>query len=480
MGRRKKPKLIENLTVGPADKGRSVAKNDLGDIVFLDGVAPGDVVDALILRKRKGVMEGIVQGFKSYSEDRVDPFCKHFGVCGGCKWQHISYEAQLKHKTNIVENAMKRIAKVEIEEFLPIVPADKTDYYRNKLEYSFSNKRWLEADEIANADISNKQDVFGFHRPKTFDKIIDIDHCYLQPEPSNLIRNFVREKAKEMGLEFMDIRAVSGYLRNMIVRTTTLGETMIVLSVFKEDEKARIELLDAMWKEFPYISSLNYAINYKRNDTLYDIDIVNYKGRPYIEEELKGIRYRISPKSFFQTNSAQAVKLYDKVVEFAGFTGEENVYDLYTGTGSIACYVAQYCKQVVGIEEVEAAIEDAAINANINNIENSVFYAGDVKDILTDEFADKHGKPDILITDPPRAGMHPKVVAMLLKLASPKIVYVSCNPATQARDLNLLSEKYDVIKVQPVDMFPHTHHIESVALLELRTDVAELAVIEDE
>lgn len=469
MGRRKKPRLIEDLTiVGPADKGRSVGKNDKGDIVFMDGVAPGDVVDVLVLRKRKGVMEGVVQNIKSYSEDRVEPFCEHFGVCGGCKWQHISYEAQLRHKSNIVENAMKRIGKAEIKELLPIVGAEKTDYYRNKLEFSFSNKRWLEADEVKDENISNLQDVLGFHRPKTFDKIIDIEHCHLQPNPSNEIRNFVRKKAKEMGLEFIDIRAVEGFLRNMIVRTTTTGQIMIILSILKENEVARIELLDAIWNEIPNITSLNYAINYKRNDTLYDIDIVNYKGTPYIEEELKGVKYRISPKSFFQTNSAQAEILYDKVVEFAGFEGTENVYDLYTGTGSIACYVAKYCKQVVGIEEVEAAIKDAAVNAEINHIENAVFYAGDVKDILTDEFADKHGKPDILITDPPRAGMHPKVVEMLLKLEAPKMVYVSCNPATQARDLNLLSEKYNIMKVQPVDMFPHTHHIESVALLQLK------------
>jgi len=275
-------------------------------------------------------------------------------------------------------------------------------------------------------------------------------------------------KGKEIGLAFFDIRKCDGYLRNIIIRTTTLGEVMVILSVFKDEPENLHSILDGLAEEFPSITSLNYAINPKRNDTLYDIDIVNYKGNNYIEEELKGVKYRISPKSFFQTNTSQAIKLFDKVVDFAGFKGEENVYDLYTGTGSIACYVAKYCKQVVGIEEVAPAIEDAKVNASINNIDNSVFYAGDVKDILTDEFAEKHGKPDILITDPPRAGMHPKVVDMLLQLEAPKIVYVSCNPGTQARDLNLLSEKYDVAKVQPVDMFPHTYHIESVALLELR------------
>ncbi len=468
MGRRRKPKLIENLTiVGPADKGRCVGKNEAGDIVFMEGVAPGDVVDVLVLRKRKGVMEGIVQEIKSFSEDRVEPICHHFGTCGGCKWQHISYQAQLQHKTSIVENAMKRIGKVGIKEFLPIVGADKTDYYRNKLEFSFSNKRWLEADEI-NTDVSNEKDVLGFHKPRTFDKIIDINHCHLQPDPSNGIRDFLRDKSKEMKLEFFDIKGNKGFLRNVIIRTTTLGEVMVVLSIFRNDIEVIHELLDALQESFPQITSLNYAINPKRNDTLYDIDIINYKGNAYIEEELRGVKFRISPKSFFQTNTAQAVKLYDKVVEFADFKGNENVYDLYTGTGSIACYVAQYCKQVVGIEEVVPAIEDAKVNAEINGIENTVFYAGDVKDILTDEFAQKHGLPDLLITDPPRAGMHPKVVDMLLQLEAPKMVYVSCNPATQARDLNLLGEKYEVLKLQPVDMFPHTHHIESVALLALK------------
>ncbi len=469
MGRRKKNKFLEDVKiVGLADKGRCVGKTESGEIVFLEGVAPGDVVDALVLRKRKGVQEGIVKEIKSYSEDRVEPICHHFGICGGCKWQHIKYEAQLQHKSNIVENAMRRIGKVEIGEFLPIVGADETSYYRNKLEFSFSNKRWLEAEELNDETISNEADVLGFHKPKTFDKIIDIDHCHLQGGMSNDLRDFVRDKGKGMGLKFMDIRKVEGYLRNMIIRTTTLGETMVILSLFEDDKKTREPLLDAIIEKFPSITSLNYAINPKRNDTLYDIDVVLYKGKPYIEEQLKETRYRISPKSFFQTNSLQAIKLFDTVVEFADLQGEENVYDLYTGTGSIACYLAKYCKQVVGIEEVEPAIVDAKINAEINDLENTIFYVGDVKDILTDDFAQKHGKPDVLITDPPRAGMHKKVVEMLLKLESPKIVYVSCNPGTQARDLNLLAGKYDVLKMQPVDMFPHTHHIENIALLQLR------------
>ncbi len=469
MGRKKKPRLIENITiVGPADKGRSVGKSEEGEVVFLEGVAPGDVVDVLVVRKRKGVQEGLVQKYISYSEDRVTPICSHFGTCGGCKWQHISYEAQLQHKTNIVDNAMKRIAKVNIREFLPIIGADKTDYYRNKLEYSFSNKKWLEPEELLDSNISNEAQVLGFHRPRTFDKIVDIKHCHLQGGLSNDIRDFVREKGIEYGMEFIDIRKVEGYLRNIIIRTTTTGELMVILSVFEDEKESRERLLDAIIERFPEITSLNYAINQKRNDTLYDIDVVNYKGKDYIEEQLKDTKYRISPKSFFQTNSYQAVKLFDTVVEFAGLSGTENVYDLYTGAGSIACYLAKNCKQVVGIEEVEPAIKDAKINAEINQLDNTVFYVGDVKDILTDEFAQKHGKPDVLITDPPRAGMHAKVVEMLLKLESPKIVYVSCNPGTQARDLQLLDQKYEVIKMQPVDMFPHTYHIENIALLSLK------------
>ncbi len=454
--------------VGPADKGRCAGKDPEGRIIFVDHAAPGDVADVLVLRKRKGVLEGVVQGFKSYSEDRVEPVCKHFGVCGGCKWQHISYEAQVKHKTEIVRNAMRRIGKVEIGEFLPTIGAGETEYYRNKLEFSFSNKRWLSTEEVNDETVSNEKEVLGFHKPRTFDKIIDIDHCYLQGGLSNDLRNFVRRKAIELEMPFIDIKEVKGVMRNMIIRTTSLGETMVVMS-FHEFPKQKAEaLLDAMMEEFPSITSLNYAINPKRNDTLYDIDIICYKGKPYITEQLGDVKYKVSPKSFFQTNTAQAKVLYDTVVDFAGLQGSENVYDLYTGTGSIACYVAASAKQVVGIEEVEAAIADAGENAELNGLDNTVFYAGDVKDILTDEFAAKHGKPDVLITDPPRAGMHKSVVEMLLKLEAPKLVYVSCNPATQARDFLLLSEKYDIAKLQPVDMFPHTHHIETVALLNLR------------
>ncbi len=465
---RRKPRLVENVTItGLADRGKVVGRDEEGRVIFVTGPAPGDVVDILVIKKRKGVFQGVVKAYKKYSEDRAEPFCSHFGVCGGCKWQHIAYQNQVAHKQTIVENALKRIGKVEIGEFQPILGAEKTQYYRNKMEFSFSNRRWLTKEEL-DSGITNQAEVLGFHTPGTFDKVVDVEHCYLQGGASNDIRNFIRDLSKEMELAFFDIRGVEGDMRNVIIRTSVLGELMVTVAFFKDEKEKRETFLNRLSEKFPEITSLNYAINPKRNDTLMDIDIVNYKGREYIYESLGKVKYKVSPKSFFQTNPYQAKNLFDVVVDFAEFQGGENVYDLYTGTGSIACYVAKNCKQVVGIEEVAPAIEDAKYNAEINNIENTVFYVGDVKDILTDEFADKHGKPDILITDPPRAGMHQKVVDMLLKLEAPKVVYVSCNPATQARDLSLLSEKYDVAKVRPVDMFPHTHHIENVALLKLR------------
>ncbi len=466
MGRKKrKPKVIERLQVtGMADRGKSVAKDEEGRVIFLEEVAPGDVVDALVWKKKKDFWLGKPQHFHSYSPDRVTPFCAHYDLCGGCKWQHLSYEAQLRHKQLTVENALKRIGKVEVETLLPILGAKETTYYRNKLEFSFSNKRWLTPAEIA-SDTSNKQDVLGFHRAGAFDKIIDIQHCWLQSDPSNSIRNKARELAIEQGLSFYDAKANEGLMRNMVVRITNLGEIMLIFAFHKNEPEKIKPFLDAMLAEFPEITALYYCINPKVNDFLLDLDMVLYHGKTFITEKLGSIKFRIGPKSFFQTNTQQAIALYDTIIEFAELQGTENVYDLYTGIGSIALYVADKCRQVVGIEEVTAAIEDAKVNAGLNNIENTVFYAGDVKDILTETFARQHGKPDLLITDPPRAGMHPKVVEMLIQLAAPKIVYVSCNPATQARDLNLLKDHYRVEKLRPVDMFPHTHHIESVALL---------------
>lgn len=466
--RKKIKKIVQKVKItGIADRGRSVGRADNGQVIFVENVVPGDVVDVLVLKDRKGFIEGIPNHFHSYSEDREEAFCQHFGVCGGCKWQNLAYKTQLKHKEIVVADAMKRIGKVEIGEILPIVPAIETQYYRNKLEFTFSNKKWLTKEEIAKGT-SNYKNVLGFHRPRAFDKIVEIDHCHLQKDPSNELRNAIRDIGIELDLDFLDLNAKQGLLRHLLLRITTLNEIMLIVSFYKEDEKKRITFLDAILKRFPQITSLHYCINPKENDFILDLEIHTYHGKGFIEENLGEVKFKIGPKSFFQTNTKQAVRLFDKVVEFAGLTGNENVYDLYTGIGSIALYIAKYCKQVVGIEEVDSAIEDAKENSKLNGFENTVFYAGDVKNILSPRFSEKHGKPDLVITDPPRAGMHEDVVKLLLLLEAPKIIYVSCNPATQARDFKLLSEKYEIVKLQPVDMFPHTHHVETVALLQLK------------
>lgn len=468
MRKRRREIIIENIPItGLADKGRGVGRNEEGVVFFVEDALPGDVIDVRVIKQKEGFVEGIIHAIKTYSEHRVAPFCSHFGICGGCKFQNLDYKTQLHYKEDNVINALKRIGKIEIGEFLPIVAAENNQYYRNKLEYTFSNKRWLEKAEL-DSGVSKYEDVLGFHRPGAFDKIVDIHHCYLQPDPSNKIRNSVKAIALEQGLSFFDLRTQEGFLRNIMLRITTLGETLVIVSFYYEDKAARIKFLDEMLKRVPEISTLLYCINSKANDFILDLDIITYSGNGFVEEKLGTVTFKIGPKSFFQTSTKQAEKLFDKVVEFADLKGDENVYDLYTGLGSIALYIAHKCKQVVGIEEIAAAIEDAKENAERNDIHNAIFYAGDVKDILTTEFAEKHGKPDVLITDPPRAGMHTAVAEMLLQLEAPKIVYVSCNPATQARDLFILSKKYDTIKVQPVDMFPHTHHIENVALLKLR------------
>ena len=449
-----------------ADRGKGVGRTEDGKVVFVAGVAPGDVVD-LVAKRMKKVYEGTVQQFRSYSTERVKPVCSHFGLCGGCKLQHIQYAKQLEFKQLEVENALKRIGKVEVGEILPIIGAEKQTYYRNKLEFSFSAKRWLTNEEI-NTDISNRVNVLGFHPLGSYDKVIDLNHCHLQYEPSNEIRNTVREIAKENNLSFYDAYAQVGFMRQLMVRITSLGEIMLIVSVLNKDTKKLFPLLDEMVKRLPAITSLYYCINDKKNDYMYDLDMEHYHGTKEVEDVLGAIRFKIGPKSFFQTNTEQAVALYQTIVDFADFKGTENVYDLYTGIGSIALFIAKHCQQVVGIEEIEAAIEDAKKNAALNKIDNTIFYAGDVKNILTDAFAKKHGKPDILITDPPRAGMHPKVVKMLLTLEVPTLIYVSCKPSTQARDLEILSEKYEVVKTRAVDMFPHTPHIENVALLKLK------------
>lgn len=468
MGRSKKPKVYTDVRfTGIADKGRAVGRDAEGKVIFADGVAPGDVADVLVKRKKKGVLMGTAQEIKSYSPDRVEPVCEHFWLCGGCKWQHLSYEAQAREKEKVVRDTLSRIGKVEVEEFLPVRAARQSTFYRNKLEFSFSNKRWLTREEIESG-ITNKADVLGFHRSGAFDKVIDIEKCWLQPDPSNALRNGIKAIALEQGLSFHDAREHQGFMRQVMFRITTEGEILVLFSFHKEDPALYRPFMDAVIARFPQITTVCYCINTKVNDFLYDLDMHTYAGKGYVEERLGEVRFKVGPKSFFQTNTYQAKALYDTVVEFADLKGTENVYDLYTGIGSIALYVARSCRQVVGIEEIPEAIADAEVNAKLNEISNAVFYAGDVKDMLTTEFASRHGKPDLLITDPPRAGMHAKVVDMLLELSAPRMVYVSCNPATQARDLQLLSEKYRVVKAQPVDMFPHTHHIENVALLELR------------
>ncbi len=460
--------IVENIEItGIADKGRSIGRGEDGKVIFVEDAIPGDVVDVSIYKSKKGYAEGRAINFHKYSESRAEPFCEHFGVCGGCKWQNLKYEAQLEHKQLTVSNAMSRIGKIEIKEFLPIVPCLENTFYRNKTEFAFSNKRWLTKEEVAEGK-SNFEDVLGFHRSGAFDKIVPINKCFLQQDPSNEIRNTLHAIGIEQKLEFYDVKAETGFLRHMLLRITRLGEVMLIISFFKENEKLRKTYLDEVLKRLPNINSLLYCINPKVNDFILDLKIHTYHGNDFIKEQLGDIQFKIGPKSFFQTNTQQAERLFDTVVKFAELDGSQNVYDLYTGIGSIALYIAKFCKQVVGIEEVESAIEDAKENATLNNFENTVFYAGDVKNILSPDFADKHGRPDLVITDPPRAGMHEEVIKILLLLESPRIVYVSCNPATQARDLNLLDEKYEILKLQPVDMFPHTHHIETVALLQLK------------
>ncbi len=469
MGRnRKKKVIIEDLEVFElADKGKGVAKDPEGRIVFIENVVPGDIVDVQITKKKKSMLMGFPVHFKKHSDIRIKPMCKHFEFCGGCTLQNIPYEKQIAFKDNNVIQVLNRLGKIYPEEVLPILPSNSVEFYRNKLEFSFSNKRWLSKEEM-NTDISNLEDVLGFHRAGAYDKILNIDKCHLQGGISNDLRNSIKEIAIEFEFSFYDARQQEGIMRNIFIKTSTLGQCMLILSINLNDEPKIREFLDVVIERNPELTSVYYAINTKLNDFIMDLPMVLVHGKPYIEEMLRDVKFRIGPKSFFQTNPEQAVRLFEVVENFAGLSGNENVYDLYTGIGSIALFIAHKCKQVVGIEEVEAAIADAKENMERNNINNAVFYAGDVKNILTDSFAKEHGKPDVLITDPPRAGMHGKVVEMLLQLEVPKIVYVSCNPGTQARDLALLSEKYVVAKSQAVDMFPHTHHIENVVLLTLK------------
>ncbi|MBN2610367.1 MAG: 23S rRNA (uracil(1939)-C(5))-methyltransferase RlmD [Bacteroidales bacterium] len=465
MGRKKKYPVIEHLEiVDIAAEGKSIGKHE-GMIVFVPQVIPGDIVDVQIKRKKKNFMEGFVVNFHKYSDKRIEPFCEHFGVCGGCKWQHLPYSEQLKYKQKQVTDSLERIGKVEIQQLLSIIPSENEIYYRNKLEYTFSENRWLTDEEVkSGAEIEDRY-ALGFHIPGRFDRVLDIKKCYLQDDLSNRIRLAVRDFSIKNNYRFFDQVKREGFLRNLIIRNTISGEWMVLISFFENKEEEIRALLEHLASAFPQITSLMYVINPKGNDTINDLDIILFKGREYITERFEDINFKIGPKSFFQTNSKQALKLYGVAREFAGLTGSETVYDLYTGTGTIALFVARLCRKVIGIEYVPEAIEDAKMNAVENNIKNACFYAGDIKEVLSDAFVEAHGRPDVMIIDPPRAGMIPDVVAQILKTAPARIVYVSCNPATQARDIQLMSEKYELQKVQPVDMFPHTHHVENVVLM---------------
>ncbi len=467
MTRKKKQlPLIENIEITDiANEGKAIAKLD-NMVIFTQYVVPGDVVDIQVTKKKNSYMEGKVVKVHSFSQKREVPFCTHYGVCGGCKWQILPYQEQINHKEKQVINNLTRIGKVDLPEITPILGSEKTVFYRNKLEFTFSNKRWLTEEQIKSGETFDNMNALGFHIPGMFDKVLDIDKCFLQEEISNEIRNAIKSYALEHDLPFFDIRNQDGLLRNIIIRTSSTGETMLIVVFYKENKKEIESLLNYVANTFPQITSLIYIINGKCNDTITDQETILFKGRDYILEEMEGLKFKIGPKSFYQTNSKQAYELYKITRDFAALTGEELVYDLYTGTGTIACFVAKQAKKVIGIEYVPEAIEDAKVNAANNKLDNTLFFAGDMKNILNQEFINQYGRPDVIITDPPRDGMHADVVETILFAEPQRIVYVSCNPATQARDLNLLDTKYKVTAVQPVDMFPHTHHVENVVLLE--------------
>ena len=462
-----KGELVQNLLISEAGaEGNAMARLD-NYVIFAEGAVPGDLVDVMIYRKKKNYAEGRVVKIHEPSPDRVTPFCTHFGTCGGCKWQHMSYEKQIHYKQKQVEDVLERIGKINLPKATPILGSALTKYYRNKLEFTFSNKGWLTPAEIE-SEIPIIKPALGFHVPGRFDKILDVKECFLQEDLSNKIRIAVREFCLDNNFEFFDPRSQEGYMRNLIIRSTSIGEWMVVV-VFKTDhQESREQLMSYLKTKFPQLTSLQYIINGKRNDTIYDQDVILYSGREWIEEKMEELIFRISAKSFYQTNSLQAYELYKIVRDYAGLTGNENVYDLYTGTGTIASFIASKAKKVIGIDFIEDAIKDATENAKQNKITNVEFIAGDIKDTLTTAFTEQHGKPDVIITDPPRSGMHEDVVKAILLNAPEKIVYVSCNPASQARDIQLLDQLYEVEKFQPVDMFPHTTHVENVMLLRKR------------
>jgi 23S rRNA (uracil1939-C5)-methyltransferase len=453
-----------------AAEGKALARVE-GKVIFIEGAVPGDVVDVFITKNKKDWAEGRAKEIKQLSKERVEPFCIHFGVCGGCKWQMLPYKKQLEYKQHEATQQLQRIGKVDLPEITPIAGGGKTIHYRNKLEFTFSNKRFLHEDEIRKDQTILQENALGYHVPRIFDKVLDIYECWLMDPVNNTIRNTIRQIAVEKSYAFYDIKEHTGWLRNVVIRYCETGELMVNVIFAHDDEPERQYLLQRLLETIPAITTLLYTINPKWNDTIYDLQPVVYSGKGYVVEKLGEYQFIISPKSFFQTNSTQAKKLYDIAGEFAGLTGKEIVYDLYCGTGSIGIYLSNKAGKIIGVETVAEAVEDAKRNAELNNVTHAAFYAGDVIDVCTDDFFRQHGRPDVIITDPPRAGMHEKLVKKLLEIGAAKIVYVSCNVATQARDLALLHERYRVERVQPVDMFPHTHHIESVVLLTLRTQL---------
>lgn len=468
MGRKKLDLILENVKIeAVAAEGKSLAHVD-GTVVFVEFAVPGDIVNVKVTKKKKNYMEGFILEIVKPSEDRLQPFCEHFGICGGCRWQPLPYDMQLKAKQQQVWDQLVRIGHLEIPDISPILPSDKTKYYRNKLEFTFSNKRWIYNNEDPDSLTDEERLGLGFHVGKFFDKVLDIKHCSLQPEPSNEIRLFIREYAVTHDLEFYNIRENTGFLRNIIVRNNQVGDVMLTVCFAYDDQDKIVPMLDAIAAEFPQIKSLHYVINEKLNDSISDLDCILYKGDDAIWETMGKLKFKIGPKSFYQTNSEQAYKLYSVAKEFAALTGNEVVYDLYTGTGTIAQFISDKASKVIGIEYVKEAIEDARINAEANGITNCTFFDGDMKDILTADFIKEHGKPEVMIIDPPRAGMHPDVVKVIMEAAPERIVYVSCNPASQARDLAMMSPMYEITAVQPVDMFPHTMHVENVCALKLK------------
>jgi len=464
--KRKTNPLLENIRIiDLAAEGKAIAKVD-GKVVFVPFAVPGDLVDIQVSKQRKGYMEGYVTQYHELSTSRVDPFCSHFGTCGGCKWQNLPYSMQLELKEKQVIDQLVRIGKLTLPSVSPILGSEKTRYYRNKLEFTFNSSRWLTREEVLSDSEVEQHPVLGFHVPGKFDKIFGVHECFLQPEPSNSIRLSVEKFAMEQGFSFYNIRGGEGLLRNLIIRTSSTGDVMVILSVFEDDLPKTTAVLDHIKSIFPEVTSLMYVINAKANDTINDLDIVCYHGNDFIMEEMEGIRFRIGPKSFYQTNSQQAYELYKVAREFASLSGNEMVYDLYTGTGTIANFIAGSCAKVVGVEYVPEAIADAKVNSELNGITNTHFIAGDMKDVFTESLFAEQGFPEVVIVDPPRAGMHKDVVEGIRLVRPKRIVYVSCNPATQARDIALLGSEYRVTKVQPVDMFPHTHHVENVVLIE--------------